>query len=107
MSVTSDADDAAPAGDEVEDPHPGGGHDHADRVAGLGNGGPAGNDDATPPPRRPAKSGGGQVLGAAMLGLGQVIEPEKASVNIEIEAPSDPDDDRLPDLDFGDLPDLG
>ena len=57
--------------------------------------------------RRPIKertnSTGGAIIGAAMLGLGDVYEPQNTDVNIEVEA--DLDSDGL-DLDFGDLPGL-
>ena len=51
------------------------------------------------------RSTGSSVLAAALLGMGQVLEPEKTQVQIEIEAPGDPDDQPF-DLDFGVLPPL-
>lgn len=48
------------------------------------------------------------VLGAAMIAVGEIIEPEKTRVDIEIAAEAP--DQRISDLpfevDFGDLPDL-
>ncbi len=52
-----------------------------------------------------ARSSSSAVLGAAMKGLGMVIDPDKVDVQIEFAAPSDPEDDLVP-LDFGDLPPL-
>lgn len=60
--------------------------------------------DETEPRPRP-RSAGSTVLGAAMLGVGRVLEPDKTEVQIEILAPGDPDDQPF-DLDFGDLPPL-
>lgn len=51
------------------------------------------------------RSTGGSVLAAAMLGVGKVLEPDKTEVQIEIEAPGDPDERRIT-LDFGELPPL-
>lgn len=49
----------------------------------------------------------GSVLGAAMLGLGEVIEPEKTKADIEITASVDAaEPGPLDDFDFGDLPTL-
>lgn len=105
--MTSRRDDPGSADDPTSSPTdeaPRGDGDPDDLAAGLGNGAP---DDEVPPVRRPGRSSGGQVLGAAMLGLGQVIEPDKARVDIEVEAPTDPlDDDPLAGVDFGDLPEL-
>ena len=52
-----------------------------------------------------SRSAGSAVLGAAMKGLGMVIDPDKVDVQIEFAAPSDPEDDPVP-MDFGDLPPL-
>jgi hypothetical protein len=55
---------------------------------------------------RKKQSKGNSALAAAMLGLGQVLEPEKTKVEIE-QANDDPfDPDAELDLDFGDLPPL-
>jgi len=53
-----------------------------------------------------AKKGGGAtaMLGAAMIAVGEVLEPEKAKV--EMALPSDDQGDDGLDLDFGHLPDL-
>lgn len=51
-----------------------------------------------------AKGGGGAsaVLGAAMLAVGEILEPEKARVEV-VESNDDRGDDGL-ELDFGHLP---
>ena len=50
----------------------------------------------------------GSVLGAAMLGLGEVIEPEKTKADIEITASADASGPGpLEDFNFGELPELG
>ena len=57
------------------------------------------------PAAKPRTSmGGGAVLAAAMLAIGDILEPDKAGVEIAEQA----DDDSGPDfgLDFGDLPPL-
>ena len=48
------------------------------------------------------------VLGAAMIAVGEIIEPEKTRVDIEIrsEVPSDQPYDLPFEVGFGDLPDL-
>lgn len=53
------------------------------------------------------RSVAGAALAASMLGVGEIIEPEKTSVDIEqvADAPDDLDDGLL-NLDFGDLPPL-
>tara|TARA_Y100000768_G_scaffold46567_1_gene30357 strand:+ start:2825 stop:3055 length:231 start_codon:yes stop_codon:yes gene_type:complete len=52
------------------------------------------------------KGSGAVILGAAMLAVGEIIEPEKTSVEI-----TEVSDDHVPDkgldLNFGDLPPLG
>lgn len=45
-------------------------------------------------------------LGAAMVAVGEIFEPEKTTVAIEQVDEDGDDPDRL-DLDFGELPDLG
>jgi hypothetical protein len=62
-------------------------------------------DTPLPAASRITKSSSGAVtmLSAAMIAVGEILEPEKASV--EIEQPSDStDDDAGLDLSFGDLP---
>lgn len=57
---------------------------------------------------RAKKSGGavGAALGGAMLAVGQILEPEKTTVEI-VQTNDDPEPDDLPfTLDFGDLPPL-
>ena len=66
-------------------------------------------DDADPPQPQPAakpRSGGAAtVLGAAMLAVGDILEPEKTTVEI-VQTNDDPIDDLPFDIDFGDLPPL-
>ncbi len=52
-----------------------------------------------------AKGPGAVILGAAMLAVGEIIEPEKTSVEIT-EVADDHVPDKGLDLDFGDLPPL-
>ncbi len=63
---------------------------------------PDGDGSDPPPPRR---GGQGSVLGAAMLAVGDIIEPEKTKVEIQQEN-DDPEPDLPVTLDFGDLPPL-
>lgn len=49
------------------------------------------------------RGGGVTVLSAAMLAVGEILEPEKANVEIEQQA-DDTGDDLGLDLSFGDLP---
>ena len=58
-------------------------------------------------PRRPTRSSSsGSVLAAAMLAVGEILEPDKVRVEIPQEAPSDRGDDEPFTLDFGILPPL-
>ncbi len=62
-----------------------------------------------PPPTIRQKVGGNTaaaIASAAMLGIGEVLEPEKTRAKVEIVNEA-PDDQPIIDLDFGDLPDLG
>jgi hypothetical protein len=62
-----------------------------------------------PDPSAPKRRGtaGGSMMAAAMLAVGEILEPEKTHVEIAEEAPSDLlDPAEALDLDFGDLPDL-
>lgn len=55
--------------------------------------------------RRSARSGA--ILAAAMLGVGEIIEPQKTEVAIEQQVDGDGDTDSLlQKLDFGSLPPL-
>jgi len=64
-------------------------------------GGASGDQRPTPRTRGGRRSGGGAALAAAMLAVGDILEPQKTEVEIAVEA----DADGLPfDLDFGDLP---
>ena len=51
------------------------------------------------------KGAGAVILGAAMIAIGEILEPEKTSVNIT-EASDDHEPDLPLDLDFGELPPL-
>ena len=55
--------------------------------------------------RKVTSSAGGSAIGAAMVALGEILEPEKTRVEIQQE-----DDEPEPDMpftiDFGDLPPL-
>jgi len=55
--------------------------------------------------RKRAQAVRGGVLGAAMLAVGEIVEPTKTDVSIE-QAADSPEDDPLKDLDFGSLPPL-
>jgi hypothetical protein len=55
---------------------------------------------------RRKKSGASQALGAAMVALGEILDPSKAHT-VAVAEVSDDDGDDLPvDLDFGKLPPL-
>ena len=56
-------------------------------------------------PSPPRRTGQGSVLGAAMLAVGDILEPEKTKVEIQQEN-DDPEPDLPFTLDFGDLPPL-
>jgi hypothetical protein len=60
---------------------------------------------AAPKPT-PRQTATGSMLAAAMLGLGEVIEPEKTRVEIAIEVVQAKEPDAGLDLDFGELPEL-
>ena len=61
-------------------------------------------DGPLPATTRITKRGGSgvTVLSAAMLAVGEILEPEKA--NVEMEQPADSLDDGDFELSFGDLP---
>jgi hypothetical protein len=65
-------------------------------------------NSASPPVTAPTprQTATGSMLAAAMLGLGEVIEPEKTRVEIAVEVILAKDSDTGLDLDFGDLPEL-
>jgi hypothetical protein len=65
------------------------------------------SDDADEAPAAPRKSKGGAVtvLGAAMIAVGDILEPEKTSVEI-VQTDDDPEPDSPFTLSFGDLPPL-
>ncbi|MCB0989867.1 MAG: hypothetical protein KDB16_02735 [Acidimicrobiales bacterium] len=50
-------------------------------------------------------TGGGAYLAAAMLAVGDILEPEKTKVEVVSEASGEPFDDDL-ELEFGDLPEI-
>ena len=64
-------------------------------------------EEAAAQMQRKKRAGGvrGGVVGAAMLAVGEIIEPHKAEVSIEQQADVDTDD-PLAGLDFGSLPPL-
>lgn len=61
--------------------------------------------EPTPPKPRKARGGSATALGAAMLAVGEIFEPDKTTVEI-VQTDDDPVDDPPFDLDFGDLPPL-
>jgi hypothetical protein len=61
--------------------------------------------DAEPRPPRKPQSKAGAALGAAMLGLAEVLQPEKTKIVVE-QQNDDPLDDDDVELKFGDLPPL-
>lgn len=66
--------------------------------------GDQGRDAHEPPPAKP-KGGSANVLAAAMLAVGEILEPEKTDVEI-VQTNDDPIDDLPFNIDFGDLPPL-
>lgn len=56
-------------------------------------------------PKKIRGGGGAGVLGAAMLAVGDIFEPEKTDVEI-VQTNDDPIDDLPFNIDFGDLPPL-
>lgn len=61
--------------------------------------------DAASPSSSRRRGGGGGVLGAAMLAVGEILEPEKTQVEI-VQTDDEPLDDLPFGIDFGDLPPL-
>ncbi len=55
--------------------------------------------------KKKSKGTGAVVLGAAMIAIGEILEPEKTTVEI-VQTNDDPEPDLPFDLDFGDLPPL-
>ena len=55
--------------------------------------------------KKKPKGPGAVVLGAAMIAVGEILEPEKTTVEI-VQTNDDPEPDLPFDLDFGDLPPL-
>lgn len=55
-------------------------------------------------PKKP-KGTGAVVLGAAMIAMGEILEPEKTTVEI-VQTDDDPEPNMPFDLNFGDLPPL-
>ena len=82
------------------DPHP---LDHADQPA--GEPAPAGRPQPSERAARTGRGPGATVLGAAMLAVGDILEPEKSTVEI-VQTNDDPEPDLPFSLDFGDLPPL-
>ena len=63
-------------------------------------------EEQSAPEAKKSKGGGATtVLAAAMLAVGDILEPEKTTVEIE-QASDDPLDDLPFDIDFGNLPPL-
>lgn len=58
-----------------------------------------------PPASRRRGGGGAGLLGAAMLAVGEVLEPDKTRVEI-VQTDDEPLDDLPFGIDFGDLPPL-
>jgi hypothetical protein len=69
---------------------------------------PEPSDDDEPPPRSRPRTGGApaQIAYAAMLGIAEVISPEKTRVEIEQTDDRPDGDDGDLGLSFGDLPPL-
>jgi len=57
------------------------------------------------PPRRKSRGSAASVLGAAMIAVGEILEPEKTRVEI-VQTDDDPEPDLPFTLDFGALPPL-
>tara|TARA_B100000686_G_C16676517_1_gene909428 strand:- start:276 stop:497 length:222 start_codon:yes stop_codon:yes gene_type:complete len=56
---------------------------------------------------RKPKGSGAVILGAAMIAVGEIIEPDKTNVEIaEVSDEHEPDPEQELKLDFGDLPPL-
>ena len=62
-------------------------------------------DEAHRTEAKKPKGPGAVVLGAAMIALGDILEPEKTTVEI-VQENDDPEPDLPFDLNFGDLPPL-
>lgn len=63
------------------------------------------DESAAPQAKKPKAGGATTMLAAAMLAVGDILEPEKTTVEIE-QASDDPLDDLPFDIDFGNLPPL-
>ena len=63
------------------------------------------SEPVTPADPKKAKGGGATILGAAMLAVGDIFEPEKTDVEI-VQTNDDAIDDLPFNIDFGDLPPL-
>ena len=62
----------------------------------------------TQPPASSSGGSGAVILGAAMIAVGEIIEPDKTNVEIaEVSDEHEPDPEQELKLDFGDLPPLG
>jgi len=62
-------------------------------------------DDPSARVQRKSIGGSTNVLAAAMLAIGDILEPEKTTVEI-VQTNDDPLDDLPPNINFGDLPPL-
>lgn len=61
-------------------------------------------NDGDQPATKTVRGTGANMLAAAMIGLGQVLEPERTEITIEQEGDQPLDDDPLASLDFSGLP---
>ncbi|MCP5025532.1 MAG: hypothetical protein GY929_04530 [Actinomycetia bacterium] len=59
-----------------------------------------------PAPRRRPRAGNAPILAAAMLAVGEIFEPEKTEVELEMADLGEGLTDLPISIDFGDLPDL-
>lgn len=66
---------------------------------------PSDEEFSAPAGPRRSVSSSAPVMAAMMLAVGEIIEPEKTTVEIAVEHAKPVDEDPL-DLDFGDLPPL-
>lgn len=63
------------------------------------------SEPGSPAPKRSKGGGSATVLGAAMIAVGEIIEPEKTNVEI-VQTDDEPLDEPPFNLDFGSLPPL-
>ncbi len=63
------------------------------------------DEQAPAAPKRSRSAGSATVLGAAMIAVGEIVEPEKTNVEI-VQTDDEPLDEPPFNLDFGSLPPL-